>query len=336
MAARSSHVILVSPTPSHLYHRPRRRIPDDFKLLSDAQRYQSYYHRPRLRIAKQPDKGLNTSTRPFSTSSSYSQSPPPDHYATLDLPPTASSKEIKSQFYSLSKQHHPDVTRNLPESEAQSHRAKFEAVSDAYHVLGDTDRKSKYDRERNPTTTNTYTGGSGGAAQYSRGGRPASGLSRRRSTFTGPPPSFYRSGGWGTSSGARRRKQDAEDTGNKQRAYARTTHFSDADFASSKDENGWPFSTDSNDVPHFDRAGHYRTTTNVEEQLRQGRQKRRNLLWQARAEAIARGSGGGSDAIFGGPEEVGAQKEVRSFATVAALLLVGCGGGYVLFGRWWV
>lgn len=40
------------------------------------------------------------------------------------------------------------------------------------------------------------------------GGRPASGLSRRKTQFRGPPPSFHRSGGWGAHSAKRSAAHD--------------------------------------------------------------------------------------------------------------------------------
>lgn len=293
-----------------------------------------------------PSQVSHTYSRAFSTSFSCAQTPSPDHYAALDLNSQASGKEIKLQFYQLSKKHHPDRTRSLPENEASDHRKKFEEISEAYSVLGDPKKKKTYDRERASLAGSGLHGGDSGkagggggqGAQYSRGGRPASGLSRRRNTFRGPPPSFYKSGAWGSGDNAARRGEAAEQTGQRQRGQA------DANANASQSTGGagsssttnrfetqspWPFTTDANDVPHFDRAGHYRTTSNIEEQLRQGRRKRRAVLMRAREEAMARGSGRGFDAIFS--EDIGPAKEMRSFFTVVGIVLLGCGGGWILF-----
>ena len=334
MAGRLVRQTSLPPANTKLHHRPRRHeytLIDYILLPNIGTRHYCWCQcaQSRPEAARYPSG--RRSTYRFSTSAPRSQHDLPDHYATLSLSPRASGKEIKKQFYALSKKHHPDVTRNLPENESAQHRRKFESVSEAYHVLGDPEKKSKYDSERSASSS-AYTygnAGQAGQAQYSRGGRPASGLSRRRSTFRGPPPSFYRSGGWGSSDGTRRRQQHAEDTGTKQRDYARSTH-QNPNSGSEAGDGGWPFSTDPNDVPHFDRGAHYRTTTNVEEQLRAGRRKRRDLLFKAREEAKARGTGSGINAIT--PEEVGAPKEIRSFVTVTALLMVGCSGGYLIFG----
>ena len=97
------------------------------------------------------------------------------------------------------------------------------------------------------------------------GGRPASGLSRRRTHFRGPPPSFYRSGGWGTQGAKRQATQEEGSSA----AYTATK--------GSQQEGGMgpgqrPFGH-GNDVPHFDRDGHFRTHSN-QEKRRQSRLSR--------------------------------------------------------------
>ena len=66
---------------------------------------------------------------------------PPTYYDDLGVHPQASSQEIKTAFYSLSKQHHPD--RNAEEPEAL---ARLHAISEAYDVLGTAASRSKYDK----------------------------------------------------------------------------------------------------------------------------------------------------------------------------------------------
>lgn len=63
----------------------------------------------------------------FSTSLPRSQ----DHYKTLGVSRSASSKEIKAQFYQLSKRYHPDVNRD-----DEGAKKKFQEVSEAWGVLG--------------------------------------------------------------------------------------------------------------------------------------------------------------------------------------------------------
>ena len=63
-----------------------------------------------------------------------------DYYATLGVPKTASAKEIKQAFRRLARKHHPDV--NAGNSAAE---AKFKEINEAYEVLGDEDKRRKYD-----------------------------------------------------------------------------------------------------------------------------------------------------------------------------------------------
>jgi hypothetical protein len=94
------------------------------------------------------------------------------------------------------------------------------------------------------------------------GGRPASGLSRRRTHFRGPPPSFYRSGGWGTQ-GAKRQAAQEEGLSAAYRAAEGSQH------GGGMGPGQRPFGH-GNDVPHFDRDGHFRTHSN-QEKRRQSR-----------------------------------------------------------------
>ncbi|KAF8459127.1 hypothetical protein BGX38DRAFT_323072 [Terfezia claveryi] len=109
------------------------------------------------------------------------------HYDTLNLPYNATAAEIKRRYYELSKAHHPD--RNPKDPGAA---ARFALISDAYAVIGNTVKREKYDRDLARSHGIRHQRPSGPA-----GGRPASGLSRRRTQFHGPPPSFFRNGGLG-------------------------------------------------------------------------------------------------------------------------------------------
>jgi DnaJ-class molecular chaperone len=179
---------------------------------------------------------------------------PQDHYATLDLRYDASPSDIKKSFYKLSKTYHPDHNPDNPEASR-----RFMRISEAYHTLGHADKRAVYDRDvlgrqRHVSGTNRPRGSyhSTGPA----GGRPASGLSRRRGTFQGPPPSFYRSGGWGAQ-GAKRRTAHDESTGG---AGGDGAPRRKAGMGYGQDPYG-----NRDDVPHFDRVAHQKTGERVAE-----------------------------------------------------------------------
>lgn len=63
-----------------------------------------------------------------------------DYYKVLGLDKSSTEDEIKKQYRKLAKQYHPDL--NPDNHEAQE---KFKEISEAYEVLGDKDKKQKYD-----------------------------------------------------------------------------------------------------------------------------------------------------------------------------------------------
>src|SRR6201989_2326586 len=61
-------------------------------------------------------------------------------YSTLAVAKTASEKEIKQAFRKLARKHHPDV--NPGDKTAES---RFKEIKEAYEVLGDSEKRRKYD-----------------------------------------------------------------------------------------------------------------------------------------------------------------------------------------------
>ncbi len=64
-----------------------------------------------------------------------------DYYATLEVPRTATADELKKSYRRLSKKYHPDA--NVGSSTAED---KFKELGEAYEVLKDPEKRSRYDR----------------------------------------------------------------------------------------------------------------------------------------------------------------------------------------------
>src|SRR5579863_7567173 len=64
-----------------------------------------------------------------------------DYYAILGVPKNAAQKDIKSAYRKLARKWHPDANpQNVKEAEE-----KFKEISEAYEVLGDAEKRKKYD-----------------------------------------------------------------------------------------------------------------------------------------------------------------------------------------------
>jgi len=62
-----------------------------------------------------------------------------DYYKILGLPKTADDKAIKTAYRRLARKHHPDVAKG------KDSPARFQEIAEAYEVLGDAEKRKRYD-----------------------------------------------------------------------------------------------------------------------------------------------------------------------------------------------
>jgi curved DNA-binding protein len=80
-----------------------------------------------------------------------------DYYKVLGLEKGAAAEEIKKTYRKLAKKYHPDTNPGNKASEE-----KFKEVSEAYEVLGDKDKKAKYDELYDDMKSGRFRAGAGG------------------------------------------------------------------------------------------------------------------------------------------------------------------------------
>lgn len=131
-----------------------------------------------------------------------------DYYKALGLGKDASEEEIKKTFRKLAKKYHPDTNSGSKVSEE-----KFKEISEAYEVLGDKEKRAKYDelyddmksgryKTNNgagfdPSMYRTQAGTSGNGNQYTWSSSGANGADDGGSDFSDFFNMFFSGGGRG-------------------------------------------------------------------------------------------------------------------------------------------
>lgn len=134
-----------------------------------------------------------------------------DYYETLGVTRAATDAEIKKAHRKLARKYHPDLNPNDKQAEE-----KFKEIQEAYEVLGDKEKRSRYDQ-----LGQNWKGGSDftpppnwqtefdPSEMFGRGGRPGGGFGRQGGgSFSDFFETFF--GGMGRGEEARSMGEDSE------------------------------------------------------------------------------------------------------------------------------
>ena len=100
-----------------------------------------------------------------------------DYYKILGVDRSIPQKDVRRAYLKRAKQFHPDLHPDDPKA-----KAKFQALNEAFDVIGDPEKRKKYDQFgeqwKNADACNSGAGaGSGGSYQWSsQGGSPVEGF----------------------------------------------------------------------------------------------------------------------------------------------------------------
>jgi len=84
-----------------------------------------------------------------------------DYYEVLGLQQNATPEQIKAAYRKLARQHHPDANAGDPGAEE-----RFKAINEAYAVLGEPEKRARYDRFGHAGVNGGAEGGFGGVDPF--------------------------------------------------------------------------------------------------------------------------------------------------------------------------
>lgn len=95
-----------------------------------------------------------------------------DYYKILGVDRNIPQKDVRAAYRKRAKLFHPDLHPNDPKA-----KAKFQALNEAYEVIGDPDKRAKYDQYGEKwREAGAFQGGAGGFGGFGGGGNPFGGF----------------------------------------------------------------------------------------------------------------------------------------------------------------
>ena len=134
-----------------------------------------------------------------------------DYYKILGVDKTIAQKDVKKAYLKRAKQFHPDLHPDDPKA-----KAKFQALTEAYDVIGDPEKRAKYDKygEQWKQADAYERAGGGGFGGFSGqgGGNPFEGFDFSAFSSGGGFSSFFQDLFGGRSAGSMHRTYQEKPT----------------------------------------------------------------------------------------------------------------------------